>query len=293
VQDLTASSTHPEQLLAAASQLAKEAGQRILPFYQKTCTQQLKADRSPLTEADLASHGFLVKALTELTPRWPVVSEESSEVELPDPAPDDFWLVDPLDGTKEFLKGKPEFTVNLALMRHGRPFLGVVHAPASGLTFFAQSGCGAWRQKNQDAPRPICTRPASLNRLTVVASRDHSGPAVKRLLEKLPGPEITSIGSSLKFCLVAEGRADLYFRDGPTMEWDTAAAQCILEAAGGQVLDLRGSVLQYRKPGLKNSAFVALGDPVLPWHLLAPAADDRAAFLNFFAELCCELDNNH
>src|SRR5262249_13813766 len=137
------------------------------------------------------------------------------------------------------------------------------------LTYFAQPGRGAWRQEGRNPDIAIQTRAAEVDRLTVVASRDHSGPRVKRLLEMLPSPEVTSIGSSLKFCLVAEGSADLYFRDGPTMEWDTAAAQCVLEAAGGLVLELNGESLCYGKPGLKNPAFVAVGSPSFPWHKLA------------------------
>jgi 3'(2'), 5'-bisphosphate nucleotidase len=257
--------TQPEGMLTAAAEIAREAGRIILRFFQKEFSHRLKADRSPVTEADMASHTFLVKALDELTPGLPVVSEEIVGIEKSIAPRTDYWLVDPLDGTKSFLKGLPEFTVNLALMRLGNPALGVVWAPALDLMYLGHSGQGAWRQQGTEPAARIRSRRADLNRMTVVASKDHSGPRVKRMLERLSSPEVTNIGSSLKFCLVAEGRADLYFRDLPTMEWDTAAAQCVVEAAGGRVLDLSGEGLRYGKPGLKNSGFVTLGDPSLRW----------------------------
>jgi 3'(2'), 5'-bisphosphate nucleotidase len=255
----------PEGTLGAASAIAREAGRIILRFFQKEFSHHLKADRSPVTEADTASHTFLMKALDELTPGLPVVSEESAGVEASISPLTDYWLIDPLDGTKSFLKGRPEFTVNLALMREGKPSLGVVWAPALDLMYLAEAGQGAWRQRGAETPRPIQSRRADLSHMTVVASKDHSGPRVKRMLARLSSPEVTNIGSSLKFCLVAEGSADLYFRDLPTMEWDTAAAQCVVEAAGGRVLDLSGEPLRYGKPGLRNSGFVTLGDPGLRW----------------------------
>jgi len=213
----------------------------------------------------LASHAFLVEALAELTPGLPVVSEESFEPEAARLPASDYWLVDPLDGTKGFLKGKPEFTVNVALMHDHHPILGVVCAPALGLSYLGQAGQGAWRHRASETEVLIRTRRAEVSRLTVVASQEHSGPRVRRMLERLPSPEVTNIGSSLKFCLVAEAAADLYFRDLPTMEWDTAAAQCVVESAGGVVLELSGEPLRYGKPGLRNSGFVTLGDPNLRW----------------------------
>jgi 3'(2'), 5'-bisphosphate nucleotidase len=283
--------THLEDTLSAAVQIACEAGRIILPFFQQSGRYQLKADRSPVTEADLASHAFLVKSLGRLTPELTVVSEESAHPEITTSLPNDYWLIDPLDGTKEFLKGKPEFTVNIALINGRNPILGVVYAPASGLTYSAQNGRGAWRKEGQNPALPIRTRPANMNRLTVVASKDHNGPGVRRLLERLSPPEITSIGSSLKFCLVAEGSADLYFRDGPTMEWDTAAAQCVLEAAGGSVLGLSGEVLHYGKATMKNGAFVAVGDPAFPWTELKQETDNKKVFEDFFAEINREVED--
>ena len=242
-----------------------------MPFFRNGCSHQLKADRSPVTEADVAANDFLISALTKLHPKLKVVSEEAIEGANPTAPAEEHWLIDPLDGTRGFLQGKPEFTVNIALMRNGRPIAGVVHAPAIALTYLARIGEGAWRLEGEGAKIPIQTRPAERHRLTVVASKDHSGPRVRAMLERMDSPALTSIGSSLKFCLVAEGRADLYLRDLPTMEWDTAAAQCIVEAAGGRVLELSGKPLGYGKPGLKNPAIITIGDPEFGWQELVPS----------------------
>ena len=275
-----------QDTLEAVSRLAAEAGRIIMPFFKNDCAHHLKPDLSPVTEADVASHGFLVKALGELNPGLPVISEESFGVEAPNLLVGDYWLIDPLDGTKEFLKGRPQFTVNIAMMHDHRPILGVVHAPVFGLTYRAADGKGGWRQQGQNPPAAIRTRAADTHRLTVVASKDHSGPRVKRLLSKLPSPVVTNIGSSLKFCLIAEGQTDLYFRDLPTMEWDTAAAQCVVEAAGGVVRDLNGEPLRYGKPGLKNPGFVVMGDPNFPWNDFVPGKENQDAFRAFFAAVC-------
>jgi 3'(2'), 5'-bisphosphate nucleotidase len=173
--------------------------------------------------------------------------------------------VDPLDGTKEFLKKSGEFTVNVALIERGKPVLGVVHAPALGLTYFAEHGEGAFRQKRWGSPASIRTRSADSNRLVVAVSRDHVGAAMSKVLARMPGVVLAKSGSSLKFCLVAEGQADLYLRDVPTMEWDTAAAQCVVEEAGGMVCDWSGNALGYGKPDLRNPSIITLGDASLPW----------------------------
>lgn len=275
-----------DQVLTAATELTREAGKLILPFFQASFSHQLKADSSPVTEADFASHHYLVRELSRLEPQLPVVSEESHTPSVqPQAVSQDYWLIDPLDGTKEFMKGKPEFTVNVALMRQHRPVLGIVHAPVLGLTYFAQAGKGAWRQRGQEPAEAIHVRRANVEHLTVVASKDHSGPRVKAMVQRFGQPDLTSIGSSLKFCLVAEGRADVYLRDLPTMEWDTAAAQCVVESAGGLVLDLSGKPLSYGKPGLKNSAFVTVGDPAFPWGELAGGKNHGNGFLRFFESL--------
>jgi 3'(2'), 5'-bisphosphate nucleotidase len=251
------------QLLAHTCALSVQAGRKIMPFYKKSTTITWKGDASPLTAADTASHEFLVAALTTLTPDIPIVSEESAD--RPDAGSDLFWLVDPLDGTKEFLKGTNEFTVNVALIRDAKPIIGVVHAPALNLTYFGIRGSGAWRQNGDGPETSICSRSINASNISVVASKDHAGPSVSAMLLRLPNSQLQSMGSSLKFCLVAEGKADIYLRDLPTMEWDTAAAQCVVEAAGGGVFSLDGNPLCYGKTGLKNSAIMTVGDIWFDW----------------------------
>lgn len=238
-------------------------------FYQKRPSVVLKTDSSPLTDADRASHDFLLEFLPSLIPGIPVISEESEDPTraLADPE-GRFWLVDPLDGTKEFLKGTGEFTVNIALIERRQPVLGVVHAPAIGLSYFADLETGAFRRKHNEVSAPISIQRSKSGALRVVASKDHAGPLVQAMLARLPGAELRSMGSSLKFCLVAEGQADVYLRDVPTMEWDTAAAQCVVEAAGGSVCTLDGQPLRYGKPGLKNPTIITIGDRDLPWPTL-------------------------
>lgn len=251
------------QLLA----LAIEAGRRALRFYKQARTDSVKADASPLTAADLASHEFLVASLAPLLPGVPVISEESPDA-LTQELPSRFWLVDPLDGTKEFIKGTGEFTVNIALVQDGKSVLGVVHAPVLGTSYAGIQGAGAWRIRESQRPERIACRPWNPARVALVASKEHAGPLTQQLVERLPGATLRSMGSSLKFCLVAEGSADLYLRDLPTMEWDTAAAQCVVEAAGGKVFNLEATPLPYGKAGLKNPAIITVGDPSCDWQKL-------------------------
>lgn len=253
---------------------ALEAGRRVLSFYRQERTDTVKADASPLTAADLAAHEYLVAALSPLLPGVPVVSEESdppASASMPGP----FWLVDPLDGTKEFIKATDEFTVNIALVDGGRPVLGVVHAPALNRTYYGAAGHGSWKVDEGRPPARISSRRWNPDDLAVVASKDHAGPLVKALLERLPRASLRSMGSSLKFCLVAEGKADIYLRDLPTMEWDTAAAQCVVEAAGGGVYDLSGGRLAYGKAGLKNPAIMTVGDCQFDWGALLAAKEKQ------------------
>jgi 3'(2'), 5'-bisphosphate nucleotidase len=260
---------HLTELACQLCDLATQAGEKIMRFYGNNADITLKADASPLTAADEASHEFLVKSLQRLLPGAPVVSEESSEPgEYSIDRSKLFWLVDPLDGTKEFIRKTDEFTVNIALMKECLPVLGVVHAPALNLTYYGGRGFGAWRQAADQQPTPISTRAAGSAQLAVVASKDHAGPLVSALLGRLTNPQLRSMGSSLKFCLVAEGTADIYLRDLPTMEWDTAAAQCIVETAGGGVYSLNDEPLRYGKPGLKNPAIMTVGDTRFDWRPL-------------------------
>jgi 3'(2'), 5'-bisphosphate nucleotidase len=257
------------KLTSEVCQLAVEAGEKIMRFYRNGAPVILKKDASPLTAADRASHEFLVSSLRSLLPEAPVISEESEEGMNGSPVGEKlFWLVDPLDGTKEFLKGTNEFTVNVALLELSVPILGVVHAPALNLTFYGVSNLGSWRQIDGQSPTVISTRCTNFAGLAVVASKDHVGPLVSAMLARLASPRLQSMGSSLKFCLVAEGEADIYLRDLPTMEWDTAAAQCIVEAAGGGVYTLDGQPLRYGKPGLRNPAIMTVGNTRFDWRSL-------------------------
>ncbi|MCJ2544455.1 3'(2'),5'-bisphosphate nucleotidase CysQ [Thermostichus vulcanus] len=237
--------------------LSEAAGRAILQIFQQEQVQvSAKADQSPLTEADLASHHLILRGLQDLTPEIPVLSEESSGIPYAERQHwRRFWLVDPLDGTKEFIKRNGQFTVNIALVEEGIPVLGVVHAPVLALTYTAAQKLGAYKGETR-----IRTRTYSEGSLKVVASRSHANPETEQFLSRLQtryGPlEVSSLGSSLKFCLVAEGSAHLYPRLGPTMEWDTAAAQCVVEQAGGSVTTLGRDPLRYNKPDLHNPPFV-------------------------------------
>jgi len=227
----------------------------------------LKDDQSPLTQADLASHVMIRDALAELAPEIPLLSEESAGIPFEVRRTwDQYWLVDPLDGTKEFINRNGEFTVNIALISNGRPVLGVVHVPVRSRTYYGMVGLGAWRQDGPDEPVPIRTRRPPAETPVVVGSRSHANPKIDQCLAEIGAYEMISMGSSLKFCLVAEGSADLYPRLGPTSEWDTAAAQAVVEAAGGEVVGLEGDALPYnRKDSYLNPWFLVYGDPAANW----------------------------
>ena len=265
--------TDPCALVEPAVALAREAGERIMAIYEGGFSVAEKADRTPMTEADMAAHRTIVEGLQRLTPGLPVLSEESAEIPFGERARwRTYWLVDPLDGTREFIKRNGEFTVNIALVRDHEPVLGVVHAPALGLTYWACRGGGAWKQAGGEAPRRIHVRRARPGRAVVAGSRSHSDERLAAYCERLGPHELVSMGSALKSCLVAEGRADVYPRFGPTSEWDTAAAQCIVEEAGGRVVDAAGRPLRYNtKPSLLNPDFLVYGDPAGDW--LRPVRD--------------------
>jgi 3'(2'), 5'-bisphosphate nucleotidase len=247
-------------LLDRVVELSRHAGNAIMEVYQGPAFQVThKDDKSPLTAADLASHHTLVAGLQKLTPQWPVLSEESEHT--PYETRRDwhiFWLVDPLDGTKEFLKRNGEFTVNIALVDGDTPILGVVYAPASGKMYFAARGVGAFKQEN-DETLPIRVQRGPGGATRVIVSRSHGSDETELYTRQYGQCEFVPMGSSLKFCLVAEGVADVYPRSGPTMEWDTAAAHCILILAGGCVTSADGQRLVYNKPSLLNPGFLASG----------------------------------
>jgi 3'(2'), 5'-bisphosphate nucleotidase len=256
--------------LEAVLTIAQDAGRRILDVYDgPDFDVTAKGDGSPLTAADQAAHELIVERLGALLPEMPVLSEESVDIDHAVRARwSRFWLVDPLDGTKEFIKRNGEFTVNIALIDQGRPVLGVVYVPVTGVAYLALSGQGAWKQ-HDGRREPIRVRGYSGGKATVVASRSHSGPEVDRFLARLKAREgdyeTASMGSSLKLCLVAEGAADVYPRLGLTSEWDTAAAHCVVEAAGGSVIDQDGASLRYNKADILNPWFLTTGNPRYDW----------------------------
>ncbi|MGR8941946.1 MAG: 3'(2'),5'-bisphosphate nucleotidase CysQ [Gammaproteobacteria bacterium] len=250
------------QLLPQVIAIAKAAGRGIMNVYAQTDGKiVLKSDQSPLTEADLISNQIIVAELTRLTPDIPILSEESAIIPYEQRAGwHRFWLVDPLDGTKEFIKRNGEFTVNIALIEHGAPMLGVVYAPALDVCYSGASGLGAYVERKEASALEIAIKERhDQDTLKVVASRSHRDARTTILLDRLGPHECISMGSSLKFCLVAEGTAHFYPRLGPTMEWDTAAAHAVVNAAGGRVCTHSGEALTYNKADLHNPEFFVLG----------------------------------
>jgi 3'(2'), 5'-bisphosphate nucleotidase len=251
-----------DDLISHVRLVAREAGHAILEIYgNPRVLECLKPDNSPLTLADRVSNQIIHDRLTRLAPEWPVLSEESAEVPFDErKCWRRFWMVDPLDGTKEFLCGNGEFTVNIALIEDGAPAMGVVYVPVHDRVYFAERGIGAYREQG-GAISKIRVKPPSRSIVRVLISRSHAQPNddFGRFAHPAATREYIPMGSSLKFCAIAEGSADLYPRLGPTMEWDTAAAQCILEEAGGVVTDLDGNAMRYNKPTLANPFFVAKG----------------------------------
>ncbi|WP_245942290.1 3'(2'),5'-bisphosphate nucleotidase CysQ [Sphingomonas gilva] len=247
--------------------LAVAAGQAIMPFYRGPCAISTKADASPVTEADRAAEAIILAGLRALDPALPVIAEEEAAAGRVPQTGSTFVLVDPLDGTREFVAGRDEFTVNIAIVDEGVPVRGVVYAPALGRLWAGDIGTGAWRaridaERDGDLRRqPIAARQPPAAGLVAVASRSHRTPETDAYLARFTISDLVSAGSSLKFCLVAEGKADLYPRLGRTMEWDTAAGHAVLRAAGGEVLTLDGLPLTYgkRERGYDNPHFVAVG----------------------------------
>jgi len=239
--------------------VARRAGEAILAIYETDFDVAAKADASPVTEADDAAEAVILAALADIDGDHPVVSEEAfAGGDKPDVAGTPFWLVDPLDGTKEFIKRNGEFTVNIALIEDGAPVFGVVHAPAIDAMYWG-SDQGAFAQSGNDGPRLISCRAAPAEGLTALVSRSHRTPEIDTFLADYTIKDQTSAGSSLKFCLVAAGEADLYPRLGRTMEWDTAAGHAVTRFAGGRVTTVDGADLAYGKPGFENPHFIVRG----------------------------------
>lgn len=261
-----------EELLEAVAGIAEAAGRAILEVYDTDFAVEAKADASPITLADRRAHDVIRAGLAGLPQQLPILSEEAHVVPWEVRRHwREYWLVDPLDGTKEFVQRNGQFTVNIALVRAGRPVLGVVHVPVSGVTYAGIVGRGAWRRTRGGDPQAIRVRPLGDGPVKVVGSRSHRGPDLDGYLERLGPHEMVSMGSSLKFCVVAEGNADVYPRLGPTSEWDTAAAEAVLCAAGGRVVANDGEPMDYNKgPDLLNPWFIAYADHSRDWTRYLP-----------------------
>jgi 3'(2'), 5'-bisphosphate nucleotidase len=247
--------------------IASIAGREILEIYDTEFEVESKDDQSPLTAADLAAHRVIVEGLAALTPSWPILSEESDEIPVSErQAWERYWLVDPLDGTREFVKRNGEFTVNIALIEDGVPVLGVVHVPVTDVSYYGADGLGAFKRIADGEATPMKVTERAPRPMRVVGSRSHRGDSLNAFLDKLGEFEMLAMGSSLKLCLVAEGEADVYPRLGPTSEWDTAAADAVVRSAGGKVVQMDGAPLAYNKPDtILNPYFVVFGDRTVDW----------------------------
>lgn len=251
-------------LAEALLPLARRAADAIMAVYGTSFTARAKADRSPVTDADEAAEQIILQGLHELTPDIPVVAEEQvARGHVPRIDGDEFWLVDPLDGTREFIDRNGEFTVNIALIRRGEPVIGLVLAPVTGDAWLGTVGIGAWRffGIRDTAGRSIRARRVPAVAPMVLISRNHRDAQIDGWLKKQALPQTCTVGSSLKFCRIAEGQADLYPRFASISEWDTAAGQAVLEAAGGAVLTWEGVPLHYGKDAFRNPGFIARGAP--------------------------------
>lgn len=256
-----------QALIEPVVKMAEDAGNAILEVYATDFDVQNKADESPLTQADLASHRHIVAGLLELTPDVPIISEEEG---LPDfetrSSWTTYWLIDPLDGTKEFVNRNGEFTVNIALIDNHRPVLGVVRVPVHDKTYIGCEGRGAELRDGKEPARRISVAERSASPVRVVGSRSHRGASLDAYLDNIGEHTMVPMGSSLKFCVVAEGGADVYPRLGPTSEWDTAAAQAVVEQAGGSVVELNGKPLSYNsKEDILNPHFMVIGATDRDW----------------------------
>jgi 3'(2'), 5'-bisphosphate nucleotidase len=251
-------------LAAALMPVVAHAGEAIMSIYGADFAVQRKQDNSPLTLADIESQRILVESLSRLTPGVPVLSEESAQAPWAERRSwDQLWIVDPLDGTREFIKRNGEFAINIALVLEHEPLLGIVAAPAQGVVYWGAAGAGAFRQQRGEACTAIRIS-APQTPIRIVGSRSHNSPQTDAYRATLYPSTVSGIGSSLKFCRIAEGCADLYPRFGPTSEWDTAAGQALLEAAGGHVTRLDGHRLRYNcRESLVNGDFVAFNDAVV------------------------------
>ncbi|MBT8092877.1 MAG: 3'(2'),5'-bisphosphate nucleotidase CysQ [Gammaproteobacteria bacterium] len=263
------------KLIEPVVALAEKAGRAILEVYSTDFEVQSKTDESPLTQADLASHRCIAAGLTELTPDIPIISEEDGLPEFAERGQwKRYWLIDPLDGTREFVNRNGEFTVNIALIDQHRPVLGIVHVPVQDRTYVGCEGSGATVRMGDADRHAIRVAASSADPVRVVGSRSHRGASLDAYLEALGEYDMVPMGSSLKFCVVAEAGADIYPRLGPTSEWDTAAAQAVVEQAGGRVVTLDGKPMKYNaKADILNPHFLVIGASDRDWLSLLPDSE--------------------
>ncbi|MDH5191506.1 MAG: 3'(2'),5'-bisphosphate nucleotidase CysQ [Gammaproteobacteria bacterium] len=257
----------PHKFLENVIEISQVAGKKILEVYETDFDVEHKEDKTPLTKADMAAHDIIVDGLGKLSSDIPILSEEEAKIPFSERASwETYWLVDPLDGTREFIKRNGEFTVNIALIHQHESILGVIYVPVSGVCYYASRGKGAFKQSQNSAAEQIQVSNKVSNPVKVAGSRSHRGDSLNKFLASIGEYEILSMGSSLKSCLVAEGKADIYPRLGPTSEWDTAAAQCIVEEAGGKLVTLDMEQLRYNtKDELLNPYFLVIGDNSYDW----------------------------
>ncbi|EDP45878.1 3'(2'),5'-bisphosphate nucleotidase CysQ [Rickettsiella grylli] len=254
-------------LLNEVISLAKKVGNLVLTLYQSDFSAEYKKDHSPITVADLASHECICQELKRLTPDIPIISEESGSISYQkNQVWDKYWLVDPLDGTKEFLEKNDEFTINIALIEQNKPSLGVIFVPCKNICYFAHKRLGAYKQVGQTQPQVIRSRILNAKEpITAVVSRRHGRERIKKFLTQFARLNLLSCGSALKFCWLAEGLADVYPRFSPTFAWDIAAGHCILTEAGGFIIDDIGKELEYNPFVLQRSGFLAVADKQYAW----------------------------
>ena len=256
-----------KELLDPVIQIAYQAGKVIMEVYDAGFSIENKSDHTPVTEADIAANKVIETSLKDLTPHLPILTEETKPTPFSERQTwPRYWLIDPLDGTREFIKRNGEFTVNIALIDGNESVMGVVYAPVIGVLYYAAKGQGAFKQESTNKPKKIHVQDNCAGKTVVACGRSHSTPEIEAFLENLGEHEIVRVGSALKSCLVAEGKADLYARLGPTSEWDTAAAQCIVEEAGGAITDTNMQRLRYNtKNDLLNPHFFVAGDKSINW----------------------------
>ncbi|MGH1426905.1 MAG: 3'(2'),5'-bisphosphate nucleotidase CysQ [Arenicella sp.] len=267
-----------EAYLDTVIDIAHDAGELILAVYRDGFDVEMKGDGTPLTIADQRSHNLICSRLLELTPDIPILSEESDHIAYEDRCRwRSYWLVDPLDGTKEFVKKSGEFTVNIALMHENQPVLGVVHTPVKEWTHWGVHARGAWKQIGHGEKQRIQAKPYTGGNVTVVASKSHGQDKLEQFLNNVERQEgsydVTNMGSALKICLVAEGIGDIYPRLGLTSEWDTASADVIIREAGGHIIQVDGKPVIYNKPNLLNPFFLAIGSGDYDWIPLLDGID--------------------